>query len=182
MRIETRILAGTTILAALVVVFDYSMKFSGLKMPFPWLPTLKFDFTGIPIALAYFLFGFVPGVFTSVIAFVAILARSGDVVASSMKALAELSTVVGMALAFRLVPRFSRVSSFLLGVLARCSVMFFANLVVLPSFYHMPFAVAVSVSPLIVAFNVLQGSLGILGGYFLHEALRRRVPSLVKRS
>ncbi|MGQ9506844.1 MAG: hypothetical protein ACUVTB_03160 [Candidatus Bathycorpusculaceae bacterium] len=74
MKITTTALAGTAILAALVVVFDYTLKYSGLKVPFPWLPILKFDFTGIPIVLSLLLFGLAPGAFTSAIAVLAILA------------------------------------------------------------------------------------------------------------
>ncbi len=98
---KTRTIAGTALLAALVVVFDYSMKYSGLKMIFPWLPFLKFDFTGIPIVLSFYLFGFISSAFTSAIALFAILARSGDFFSASMKALAELFTVVGMAFALQ---------------------------------------------------------------------------------
>jgi len=31
-------LTGTAILAALVLVFDYTLKYSGRKIPFPWVP------------------------------------------------------------------------------------------------------------------------------------------------
>jgi hypothetical protein len=39
----------------------------------------------------------------------------------------------------------------------------------------MPYPVVVGMTPLIAAFNVAQGSLTILLGYFLHEAYIRRV-------
>jgi hypothetical protein len=71
-------LTGTAILAALVIIFDYSLKYSGLKIPFPWYPNLKFDFTGIPIALSLFLYGFSSSIFTSFVAGVGIVARSGN--------------------------------------------------------------------------------------------------------
>ncbi len=38
-------------MAALVIVFDYTLKYSGMKIPFPWYPNLKFDFTGVPIIM-----------------------------------------------------------------------------------------------------------------------------------
>lgn len=184
MRIDTRTLAGTAILAALVVVFDYSMKYSSLKIVYPLLPQqkLKFDFTGVPIILSLYLFGFIPGVFTSVIALVAILARSGDVVASFMKAVAELSTVVGVAFALRVTPKFKRSASLVAGILTRCLVMFFANLLVLPAYYQTPLGVAVAISPLIALFNVGQGSISVLGGFFIYEAIRKRIPFLVQKS
>jgi len=50
-----------------------------------------------------------------------------------------------------------------------------ANLVVMPAYYGIPYPVAVDMTPLIAAFNVAQGSLTVLLGYFLHEAYLRRV-------
>ena len=96
--LSTTTLASIAVLGALVVVFDYSLKFSGFKIPFPWLPFLKFDFTGIPIVLSAIIHGLGAGTITSAVAFLAILARSGDVVGASMKGLAEFSTVLGMSL------------------------------------------------------------------------------------
>ena len=34
---------GTVLLVALTIVIDYAFKFSGLKILFPWMPTLKFE-------------------------------------------------------------------------------------------------------------------------------------------
>jgi len=183
MKINTRTLAGITLLASLVVVLDYTMKFSGLKIPFPWLPTLKlkFDFTGIPIVLSLLLFSFIPGMFTSTIAFVAILARSGDVASSLMKALAELFTIIGMTLALKKIPKFKRGASLILGIVTRCFAMFFFNLIVLSTYYNIPFAIVLEMSPLIAAFNAIQGSISILGGYSIYEAIKKRVPSLVNK-
>ena len=184
MRINTTTLAGTATLAALVVVFDYTMKYSGLKLPFPWFPFLKFDFTGIPIVLSLLLFGLIPGTFTSIIASVAILARSGQVVSSSMKGLAELSTILGMAVGVKLLNRSRMVGSFTLGITSRALVMILVNLALiyvgvisLPASYA---GIPIIVALLVGAFNAVQGVLSILGGYFIYEAVKRRVPSLVK--
>ena len=172
MEIENRTLAGTALLSALVVVFDYSMKYSGWKIPFPWLPFLKLDFTGVPIVLALYLFGFVPSVFTSAVALFAIVARSGDVVSASMKALAELFTVAGMFSALMIIPKFKREASFLLGIAFRCVAMFFANLLILP----------IGLSPLIAVFNVIQGSVSIFVGYLIYEAVKKRMPSSIQKN
>jgi len=184
MKINTTTLAGIATLAALVVVFDYIMKYSGFKIPFPWLPFLKFDFTGIPIVLSLLLFGLIPGIFTSIIASVAILARSGQVVSSSMKGLAELSTILGMAVGLKLLKRFRMVGSFTLGITSRVLTMtcvdlalIYAGVISLPTSYaNVPIMVAL----LFGAFNVVQGVLSILGGYSIYEAIKRRAPSLVK--
>lgn len=181
MRFSTKVLAGIAVLASLVVVFDYALKYSHLKLPFPWYPVLKFDFTGVPIALALYLLGLVPSAFTSVVALFAIVARSGDWVGGSMKALAELSTVAGMALGLRAFPRFRMGVSLALGILMRCLVMFLANLPVSTVVYQMPFEAALGLSPFIVAFNAVQGALGVSVSLFVIQAVRRRVPSLTVR-
>ena len=245
MKTNTKILAGTTILGALVVVFDYTLKFSGLKIPFPLVPYIKFDLTGIPIALSMLLFGLIPGATTSAIAFLAILARSGDLVGPSMKALAEFSTITGIAVAImlfkntktfkiaRLTTAFLCVISlflfsyelmqfrlsetiffswifafsfifllwledrirtkrtekqqsnkpalFIFGCSSRILVMFFANLIIQPYFYQMPFDSVLLLSPSIGVFNLIQGFLNIFGGYLIYEALKRRFPALIPR-
>jgi len=181
MKITTRILAGTTILSALVVVFDYALKFSGWKLPFPLFPDIKFDFTGIPIVLSLLLFGLIPGAMTSAVAFFAILARSGQLVGPSMKALAEFSTILGMTIGIRLFRNSERLRkpvAFILGCITRILTMFFANLVIQPLYYGYSFIEALLFSPYIMIFNLVQGFLSMFGGYLIYEAIRRRFPSL----
>lgn len=174
-RLFTRRLTGTAMLAALVVVFDYGLKFSGLKIPFPWLPFLKFDFTGVPIALSLLLYGLSSGATTSIVACLAILARSGDLVGAAMKAIAEFSTVLGIAIGLRLPGRWKRCVSVSVGVGLRIVITTMTNLIVLPPYYGMPFNVAVGLLPMIGGFNAIQGTLTVLLGYLLYEAYVRRV-------
>ena len=179
MKMTTRALAGTAILAALVVVFDYAVKYSGLKVPFPWFPVLKFDFTGIPIVLSSLLFGLVPGAFTSAVAFLAILARSGDFVGSSMKGLAEFLTVLGMFLGSKMAKRFKLATSFSLGIAARASVMMLANFALIYAGL-MPIPSSFREIPLILIlltgfFNIIQGVISTVGGYLTYEAIKRRL-------
>ena len=176
------------VLGALVVVFDFTMKYSALKIRFPWLPFLKFDFTGIPIVLSFLLFGLMSGATTSTIALLAILGRSGDVIGSSMKGLAELSTILGMALGLSLKSNPSKLrkpASFILGISSRSLVMICTNLILIftgvMALYGDYAEIPVIVSLLVGAFNAVQGSLSILGGYFIYEAIIRRIPSLVTR-
>jgi len=171
----TRRLTGTSILAALVVVFDYGLKFSGLKIPFPWLPLLKFDFTGVPIALSLLLYGLSSGATTSIVACLAILARSGDVVGATMKGIAEFVTVLGMAAGLHLPGRWRMVVSVVTGVTLRIAAMSVANLIVLPAYYGMPYNVAVGLLPMIGVFNSIQGALSVSLGYLLWTAYVRRV-------
>jgi len=124
MEIRTDTITRTAMLSALVVVLDYAMKFSGLKVPFPWLPFLKFDLTGVPVMISTLTDGLKPGTFTSMIAFLAILIRSGDLVGAWMKASAEFSTVLGFHIGRKIKPKSSLVVAYLLGFAIRIVVMF----------------------------------------------------------
>jgi riboflavin transporter FmnP len=171
-------LTGTAILAALVIVFDFALKYSGLKLPFPWYPNLKFDFTGIPIALSLFLYGFPSSVMTSLVAGIGIVARSGNVISATMKVAAELSTVVGLHLGRQLVKNGSRAkyASWGVGLVSRILVMTVVNFYVLPNVYNMPMKATIGLLPLIGIFNALQGAITIGLGYFLYEAVKSRLP------
>jgi riboflavin transporter FmnP len=175
-------LTGTAILAALVLVFDYTLKYSGLKIPFPWFPDLKFDFTGVPIVLSLLMYGLPSAVSTSIVAGLGILARSGNPISASMKMLAELSTVTGfwagtvLSGRSRLGAGGSTAASTVIGILARVIAMSAANLVVMPNFWGVPLEVAYGLLPLLAAFNVVQGLISLGFGYFLYEAVKRRLP------
>ena len=176
-------ITGTAILAALVIVFDYALKFSGLKIPFPWMPFLKFDFTGIPIVVSLLLFGLASAATTSIVACLGIVVRSGDLVGGAMKGMAEFSTVLGMALGLYITGskgkagRLGKVISVITGILSRIAVMSLWNLVVLPYYYGLPLSAAVGMLPLLGVFNGLQGALTVILGYLLYEAYVRRVPT-----
>jgi riboflavin transporter FmnP len=180
---KTARLTGTAILAALVIVFDYALKFSGLKIPFPWMPVLKFDFTGVPIALSYLLFGLTSAASTSLVACLGIVARSGDVVGGSMKAFAEFSTVMGLAAGRRLAGGTDRVFSgrglivLSSALLARIITMILFNFLVLPRYYGLPMETVVGMLPFVAVFNGMQGVLTVGLGQALHLAYSRRVPS-----
>ncbi|MEM3784078.1 MAG: hypothetical protein QXY88_03485 [Candidatus Bathyarchaeia archaeon] len=182
MKIDTKTLAGIIVLAALVVVFDYAMRYSGLKIPFPWFPTLKFDFTGIPIVLSLLLYGLVPGAFTSAIAVLAILARSGNIISSFMKGLAEFSTVIGMFFGLRMAGRFRLPAAYFLGILTRVVVMTIANLALIYTglmIYTDALLIFVLLSGI---FNVIQGTISIVCGYLIYAAVKRRVPALTQEA
>ena len=171
-------------LSALVVVLDYAMKFSGFKIPFPWLPFLKFDFTGIPIMLSVFTIDLNGGAATSIVAFLAILVRSGEIIGASMKALAEFSTVLGFCLGNKILKgesKLARALSYSLGCVMRILVMFISTIPVFTLYYGMPLKAALAISPLVAVFNLIHGFLSMFGGHLLYEALKRRVPSLVSK-
>jgi len=179
-RTRTARLTGTSILAALVLVFDYALKYSGLKIPFPWYPNLKFDFTGVPIVLSLLMYGLDSSVVTSLVAGLGILARSGDLLSAAIKTLAELSTAVGLYIGLRVAAgrahdtRWMALSS-AAGIVSRIIVMTFTNLYVLPNFYGVPMEAAIGLLPLIAVFNVVQGAITIWLGMFLHRAVKERL-------
>lgn len=179
MKIDTVTLAGTAILSALVVVFDYTMKYSGLKIVFPLLPFLRFDFTGVPIVLSFLLFGLIPGIFTSIISSVAILIRSGQIVSASLKGVAEFLTVLGMMIGLKLFKKYRKTGLFTIGIGFRAVIMIIVNLALIylgiislpPSYVEIPLTVGL----LFGIFNAIQGILSVSGGYFIYEAIKKRL-------
>ena len=171
-RSNTAKLTGTAIMAALVIVFDYTIKYAGLKIPFPWYSNLKFDFTGIPIALSLLMYGFPSATTTSLIAGIGIVMRSGNWVAASLKTVAEYSTIIGMTAGLRLG---GRISSFLFGIVSRIIFMVIANLIVLPNFYGAPVSAAYALIPTIIVFNIIQGGITVGLGYFLFDSVKQRL-------
>lgn len=167
-------------LAAMVIVFDYTLKYSKLKIPFPWMPFLKFDFTGVPIVVALLLYGLSSATATSLVASLGIIARSGDLIGGAMKGIAELSTVIGMAIGLLLAGRAgqkglaSKGAALVTGLIFRVIVMSAWNLIALPAYYGIPYSAAVGMLSLLGLFNAMQGSISILFGHAIHEAYTRR--------
>ena len=178
---STATLTGTAILSTLVIVFDYALKYSGFKIPFPWMPMLKFDFTGIPVAIGLLLYGLPSAATTSLVAFLAIFARSGDLVGASSKFAAEFATVLGLWVGIKTSSKLGFglqmgvVPGYIVSLLARVISMTAVNLVVLPVFYKIPYEVAIGMLPLIGVFNAIQGSITVLLGYAIHQAYLKRV-------
>ena len=184
---STTVLTGTALLSALVIVFDYALRYSGLKLPFPWYPNLKFDFTGVPIALGLLMYGLPSATVTALVAGLGIFVRSGNFLSASMKSVAELATVGGMAFGLYFTARLGpgmpdqngrRVMSVVTvyGLFSRVLLMTVVNWAVLPVFYGVPLEVTYGLLPLIGVFNVIQGGVTILLGFFFNEAVRRRIP------
>lgn len=93
------VIAGTALLGAIVFVLDWTFKLSGLKIPFPYFAALKFDLLGIPIVIAFFLFGLYSATTVSAIAMFSIGLR--DPFSGFMKFVAEFATILGVYLILR---------------------------------------------------------------------------------
>lgn len=171
--------AGTAILGAVVVVLDVGVR---LKVPFPPLAFIKFDVLGIPMMLSYFLFGFVSGLITSLVAWLSISSR--DPFSGFMKFAAELSTIVGVYIVLRARNPGNvwwKILAMISGVFVRVVVMAIANIVLLPVFmpgYYATYNAVVVLVPLISLFNAIQGAISVFGGFLFYEAVVIRLPSL----
>jgi len=178
LQMNTREITGTAILSALVVVFDYALKFAGIKIPFPMLPFLKFDLDGIPVVLSLLLYGPYSAVTTCFVALVAILARSGDALSASMKALAEFATVLGMIPFYAVSRNRLRGLAIIPGMATRVVVMLVATLATWPLLFNSLGAV-VAFLPFSALFNAIAAVISVAGGFIIYEALSKRAPALL---
>lgn len=177
--VRTVRLAGTAILAALTVVTDYILKFSGFYIPFPnpWVSFLKLNLQGVPIALSSWIFGLPSAATTSLVYFIAATLRSGNPVGAFAKAIAEFSTIFGMAVGLRISKRYVKLTTISFGVAFRIIAMTAINLIIFPKFYGMPWPVVVNLMPIVGVFNAIQGIITVLISYLIYEAYTKRVPS-----
>jgi len=168
------IIAGTALLGTLVFVLDWLFKMSGLKIIFPYMPALRFDILGIIVLVAFFLFGFYSATTTSLILMFSIGMR--DPFSGIMRFAAEFATILGVYLVLRARRPASnrwKIASIGSGIAMRVGVTSITNVLLLPIFtlyYASSFAV-ISVLPFIATFNVIQGTLSIMGGFLLYEAI-----------
>lgn len=173
--------AGTALLGAVVVVLDLGVR---LKVPFPPLAFMKvkFDVLGIPMMLSYFLFGFISGLITSLVAWLSISSR--DAFSGFMKFAAEFSTIVGVYIVLRTRNPGTvwwKVLAMVSGVLVRVVVMAIANVMLLPVFmpaFYRTYDAVIVLVPLISLFNAIQGAVSVFGGFLFYEAVVIRLPSL----
>ena len=184
-------LTASIMLGALAIAIDYTMKFTGAKEVvsapwkalFPQLGFLKFDLDGIPLFCAMAFFGLAAGGLASAILGLGIFVRAPHLfglVGGSMKALAEFSTLTGAYLSAKAGVRKHRLAACIsLALLTRVLVMMGANMVVMPCVYGMPVQVALSLLPFIALFNVIQGSITVLLGLSVAEAVARRAPHVI---
>ncbi|MGD8506278.1 MAG: hypothetical protein PVF15_06390 [Candidatus Bathyarchaeota archaeon] len=178
------VIAVIAILGAVVFVLDWTFKIAGLKIwfPIPPLNMLKFDFMGMPMLLAYLLFGLPAGIVTSLVAFLSISFRNAS--SGFMKFLAESGTIVGVYIVLRAQKPASdklKILAMISGITIRVVLMDVANILLLPifmpAFYPTHMAVIVLL-PLFSLFNAIQGAISIFGGFLIYEAVIRRLPSL----
>ncbi len=97
-------MAGSAVFSALALVLAGASQAAGLN--FPLIPYLQFDLGEVAIILAFFIFGPVPALISSVVEFAGLMAFGQQVpVGPVLKLFALVSTVTGMWLGTRLASR-----------------------------------------------------------------------------
>ncbi len=171
------ILARTAILGAVVAVLEIS-RF--LRIPFPLAPFLKFDVVGIPMFVAFLSLGFIPGATTTFVSFAIISFR--DPFSGFMKCLAEFSTIIGAYFILKGkntdVSRKRKIYASGSSIIFRVLIMAVANVFLFPIFRGWSTIAVISLLPFTCPFNAIQGAISITGGFFIHEAVARRLPSI----
>ncbi|ADM27793.1 hypothetical protein Igag_0978 [Ignisphaera aggregans DSM 17230] len=137
------------------------------KIPFPIAPFLKFDATGIPLAVIA-LYSVGDAAVASLVVLPSIIALGADIIGASMKVLAEFSTFVPLAPTYSVLRnRLSRRGLYIVAIMvslaSRVGVMSLANYIVTPYWlvmtYSWPYDKAYRVTlmylPAIASFNAI---------------------------
>ncbi|KYH38903.1 MAG: hypothetical protein AYL28_002110 [Candidatus Bathyarchaeota archaeon B23] len=199
---RTAEIAATTVFSAMAV----ALTLAKLTVPYPLLPYLKFDLSEVPVTVALFLLGPPPGLLSTVIYWLVLTLRAGDVLGPAMKFAAVASMMVGFALGAFLCRRLGRgrtamiIVGLLLGAVARVLVMSLLNFVILTLVapHYLEFATPLLASLglpvgtrlgallwiiiLTAIYNLLHTLLAVLPAYVIAEAALRRVPGLLGES
>ncbi len=137
------------------------------KIPFPLAPFLKFDATGIPLAVIA-LYSVVDAAIASLVLLPSLMALGADVVGASMKVLAEFSTFVPIAAIYSILhDKFTMkklyIVTIIVSMISRVGIMSLANYLITPYWlvmtYAMPYDKAYRFTliylPYIVIFNAI---------------------------
>lgn len=166
-KIGTREIAAASILSALSVLSEI-IPGPPFDIPFPLLPKVSWDITGIPMMISLLLYGPVSAVYTCLVGCSIIFLR-GNVYGGIFKVVAELATL----LAFGLLKRGIIVNS-AAAVASRVVAMTMANYYLLQLFYGMPEPVVISLLVPIGLFNVTQALINIIPAYIIYLRVRTR--------
>lgn len=196
---RTAQIAATTVFSAMAVAITLAK----LTVPYPPLPYLKFDISEVPVTVALFLLGPIPGLLSTVIYWLVLTLRAGDVLGPAMKFAAVASMMVGFTLGallcrrLRVGKRLSVGVGLLLGAVVRVAVMSLLNFVVLTIVapYYLEFVIPLLSSLglsartklqallwvllLTAIYNLLHTVLAVFPAYVVAEAAFRRVPNLL---
>ncbi|HII86288.1 TPA: hypothetical protein HA273_07010 [Candidatus Bathyarchaeota archaeon] len=159
-KIGAREIAAASLLGALAALWEI-IPGPPFDIPFPIYTNISWDLTGIPMMISLMFYGFVPGVYTTLIGCSIIFLR-GNLFGGVLKLLAELATLLGFALLKRNI-----VLKSILAITSRVVIMTVANYFLLQFFYSMPESVVVGLLAPIAIFNLTQALVNIIPAYLI---------------
>ena len=157
-RLDTTSIAGSAIFSSLALVLGAASQAAGLN--FPIIPYLQFDLGEVAILLAFFIFGPVPALVSSVVEFGGLMVFGQQVpVGPLLKLFALVSTVVGLWAGTWFAARRSDASlSRLLGWTSALGAVLRAAVMTIPNYY-----VIVYISGTAATVGFLKASFGLIG-------------------
>lgn len=164
-KIGTREIALASMLGALSALVEI-IPGPPFDIPFPLLPKVSWDITGLPMMVSLFLYGPLCAVYTCVVGCSIIFLR-GNVYGGIFKILAELATLLAFALFNRGI-----VADSTAAIGSRVLTMTIANYYLLQLFYGMPQPLVVSLLAPIGLFNVTQALINIIPAYLIYLRVR----------
>lgn len=165
-KIGAREVAAATTLGAISALSEI-IPGPPFDIPFPLLPRISWDITGLPMMVSLLLYGPVCAVYTALIGCSIIFIR-GNIYGGTFKVIAELATLLGFAL-----PRRGVIVNSAAAVALRVLSMTVTNYYLLQAFYGMPEPLVVSLLAPIALFNVTQALINIIPAYLIYLRLKR---------
>lgn len=130
-------------------------------IPFPLLPKISWDVTGVPMMISLLFYGPLCSIFTCLIGCSIIFLR-GNIYGGIFKVIAEIATLLGFALLKK-----GLVAKTLVATAARVISMTVTNYYLLQLFYGMPESIVLGLLTPIAAYNVTQALINIVPAYFI---------------
>ncbi len=200
---DTRSIALSAIFSALAVM----LTMINITIPFPLLPYLKFDFSEIPVTIAFFLVGPRYALLSTAIYWIVLTIRAGDILGPAMKGAAVASMIIGLWVASKVTKggksngvKSLITSGLVIGILLRVVVMSVFNYAVFTIIapFWLDYATGLvaalglpttSTSSTILwvllltgLYNLLHTALSMIPSVFITEATINRVPNLADNS
>lgn len=164
-RIRTREVALASMLGALSAISEI-MPGPPFDIPFPLLPQVSWDITGLPMMVSLLLNGPLSAVYTCIVGCSIIFLR-GNFSGGVFKVIAELATL----LAFASLNKGAVIKS-ITAVGSRVLTMTIANYYLLQIFYGIPEPAVISLLPPIGLFNATQALINIIPAYIIYSRIK----------
>lgn len=181
---DTRSIALSAVFSALAVM----LTMINITIPFPLLPYLKFDFSEIPVTMAFFLVGPQYAMLSTAIYWVVLTIQAGDILGPAMKGAAVASMILGFWVAARITSgkelKHMIVSGMVIGVILRVitmSVFNYAVLTVIAPFWldYATGLIAALGLPTTTAAQTIMYTLLLTGVYNLLHTMLSLIPSVL---